>query len=391
MIRVLGDFIRDVYIHGSVERISPEGPFPVFVEERRQKRDGGAGNVYANLLALGSKDAELLSSKNSKKTRYVVDNVVMFRRDKDKYVANEQINYDWTGVDYCILSDYNKGYLHELEAIIESAKSNNVKVVVDVKKPVNRYAGVDILKLNNKELKTYAGIEDIRECDGLRKKYGFGAVVVTMGQYGVYVSSEDFSGIISSDMHQVSDVTGAGDVFIASMTHYLDTGLCLYDSCKKANILAGISVTKFGTYVLNERDIRQVKTVFTNGCFDILHHGHIDYLKKSRELGAKLIVGLNSDESVKRLKGCSRPINNQYDRKRVLEALECVDEVVIFDDETPIELIKKLRPDVLTKGGDYTNNDMIVGSNIVNEVHIIPFLDGYSTTSIIERAGRDSL
>ena len=125
-------------------------------------------------------------------------------------------------------------------------------------------------------------------------------------------------------------------------------------------------------------------TVFTNGCFDILHAGHIDYLEKSRALGNKLIVGINSDESVRKLKGLSRPINNQEDRKKMLEALRCVDEVIIFDEDSPYELIGRLRPNILTKGGDYSI-DKIRSRSLVEEVVIIPYKEGYSTTNIINR------
>ena len=123
--------------------------------------------------------------------------------------------------------------------------------------------------------------------------------------------------------------------------------------------------------------------VFTNGCFDVLHRGHIDYLEKSKKLGTKLVIGLNSDASVRRLK-IGRPINTQEDRKFVLLSLRCVDEVIIFDDDTPLNLIQSLKPDILTKGGDYKVSE-VVGSNIVPQTVIIPFLPGYSTTNILNK------
>lgn len=128
-----------------------------------------------------------------------------------------------------------------------------------------------------------------------------------------------------------------------------------------------------------------MKTVFTNGCFDILHRGHIEYLEESKSFGDYLIIGLNSDESVKRLKGESRPINNEDDRKFMLESLMCVDEVVIFNEDTPYKLIKKIKPDVLTKGGDYSDPRKIVGFDIAKTTYILPYKNGYSTTKIIER------
>jgi rfaE bifunctional protein nucleotidyltransferase chain/domain len=123
--------------------------------------------------------------------------------------------------------------------------------------------------------------------------------------------------------------------------------------------------------------------VFTNGCFDILHRGHVEYLKESKKLGTYLIVGINSDNSVKRLKGDTRPINNQWDRKIVLEELRCVDEVVIFEEDTPYDLIKKIGPDIITKGGDYKVEE-VVGHDLAKTV-IIPYLEGYSTSSVLKK------
>ena len=123
--------------------------------------------------------------------------------------------------------------------------------------------------------------------------------------------------------------------------------------------------------------------VFTNGCFDILHRGHIEYLKQSKKLGTYLIVGINSDNSVRRLKGENRPVNNQWDRKSILEELRCVDEVIIFEEDTPYELIKKVRPDIITKGGDYKVED-VVGHDLA-QIVIIPYLEGYSTSNILKK------
>jgi D-beta-D-heptose 7-phosphate kinase/D-beta-D-heptose 1-phosphate adenosyltransferase len=215
----------------------------------------------------------------------------------------------------------------------------------------------------------------------VRKLFQIQNIVVTMGKDGVYVSTPDREELIPADQRMISDVTGAGDVFIAAMTHFIKKGHDLFEACRKANLLAGISVTKFGTYVLTDEDIMQTKVIFTNGCFDILHRGHVEYLRKSRELGARLIVGLNSDASVRRLKGDSRPINKQDDRKRVLESLDCVDEVIIFDEDTPRSLIERVKPDVITKGGDYRPKD-VVGNDLASVV-IVPLVEGYSTTKIV--------
>lgn len=380
-IAVIGDYILDQYVFGTVERISPESPIPIFKEISLKDCPGGSGNVAANLKALG---VEVLHYHDGLchpiKKRYVCDNHIMFRADVEEYYINSWWNFDLKDVEYCILSDYNKGYLHYSKEIIKYCQAQGCTVVVDPKKHLSNYHGADYVKLNQKEIKEYTDGETYSE---ILEKYDIGALIITQGQNGVYVHSRDFQGQIPCDKHQVSDVTGAGDVFIAVMTYHLARRESLVNACTKANKLASLSVTKFGTYVITEDDIKQTKTIFTNGCFDILHRGHVDYLKRSKQLGARLIVGLNSDESVKRLKGEGRPINTQDDRKAILESLDCVDEVIVFDEDTPYELIKKIKPDIITKGGDYKSHE-VVGNDLA-EVVIIPLVDGLSTTNIIEK------
>lgn len=377
MIAVIGDYIEDIYIFGTVDRISPESPIPIFKSLKTEIRAGGAGNVYENLQALGS-ESEIFASFNSKKTRFVCENHIMFRSDEEDYKINPDTEFP-IDAKYVILSDYNKGFLHHSQKIIDKLIKKGSKVIVDPKKTLDNYKNSSIIKLNQKELIEYGFGNTPYQ---LRKLLNIGAIVVTKGKDGVYISSDEYEGDISTINHPVSDVTGAGDVFIAAITYYLSIGNNLYDACLKAVRLASVSVTKFGTYVLTKEDIATNSVVFTNGCFDILHRGHIEYLKKSKELGYKLIVGLNSDDSIKRLKGVNRPVNNQYDRKAVLEALDCVDEVIFFDEDTPYNLIKELKPDIITKGGDYKKEE-VVGNNMAKVV-IIPFINGYSTTKTLE-------
>lgn len=381
-IAVIGDNILDQYIHGTIDRISPEFPIPIFRERSYTQRAGGSGNVVENLKAFGVDVVHHCRPKpNSIKKRYVCDNHILFRSDIEEYVANEKTEFDLTGVEYCILSDYNKGYLHRSQDIIDFCQSKRCKVVVDPKKHLKNYVGADYVKLNEKELEQYSDGESWQR---LLEKYDFQAMIVTLGARGVQIYSREYVGHIESEQHQVSDVTGAGDVFVASMTYFLARGLDLETACRKANKLAGFSVTKFGTYVLTPDDVNKCRTVFTNGCFDILHRGHVEMLRASKALGSKLVVGINSDESVKRLKGEKRPINNQEDRKAVLESLDCVDEVIVFGEDTPLELIKRVKPDVITKGSDYVVSGVV--GNELAEVVIIPLVDGLSTTTVIERA-----
>ena len=382
-IGLIGDHITDVYVYGSVDRISAESPIPIFSEDHKITTNGGAGNVKANLESLGN-TVEYYSNNNSVKTRYVCNNHILFRSDKESYIENDQVEYEFSDrVEYVILSDYNKGYLHNSLEIIKNLKAQGKRIIVDPKKNLSNYCGADIVKLNEKEFRDYSSGKDIAE---VLEIYDIGVMIVTKADKGIMIA--DRHGLrksISTDLHQVSDVTGAGDVFISALAHYLVRGIDLIEAAIRSMRLASRSVTKFGTYVITNDDLRAIETrvVFTNGCFDILHKGHIDYLTKSKQLGDKLIVGLNSDASVARLKGLDRPINKQEDRKYVLENLGCVDQVIIFDEDTPYELIKRIKPDIITKGGDYQFCD-VVGNNLA-EVVLIPYVAGYSTTNILEK------
>ena len=384
MIGLFGDYIIDEYIDGNVRRISPESPIPVFEKQAVSIVSGGAANVYENLKALGNQVKFYYDQNNiSKKTRYVCGNHIMFRCDDEKFSPFDTIfmtEYNVKDCKYCILSDYNKGYLFHSKYLINYLKNKGIIVVVDPKKDLSYYYGADIIKLNKKEFDLYSNGNTIEEIHNL---YKFETIIITDSGGSIIISSPEFKGEIYPDKHQVSDVTGAGDVFIASLVHFLNKGKSIVESCKKASKLASISVTKFGTYVLTQEDIAQTRTVFTNGCFDVLHRGHIEYLKASKKLGAKLIVGLNSDRSVRKLKGKNRPFNCEKDRQIVLQELDCVDEVILFDAETPYELIKAIKPDIITKGSDYKPEDVV--GNDLTEVVIIPYVDGYSTTKILEK------
>lgn len=416
-ILVFGDLILDEYWQGTTKRLSPEAPVPVITDIKKKQCAGGAANVALNIKSMGS--PVILMSQCSKdfnlgllnditrkllycdttptKTRIITDNHVVCRMDDEEYQKVELTN-DWVlpDTDICVLSDYNKGFLHDCRSIIQYCKTNGIKTIVDPKKDWNFYRGCWLLKANAKELSEQIGREyDIEEletiCSTLSHTYDIQNLIITLGGKGMYVWDGRFGTFISAEPNNVVDVTGAGDVVLAALAHYTYNGKDLISAAEKANSLAAISVSKLGSYVVTEEDIKHVETkvVFTNGCFDVLHAGHLDYLRKSKKLGSKLIVGLNSDRSVKDLKGEDRPINNQNDRKKMLESLEFVDEVIIFDDPTPYDLISRLKPDIITKGGDYTV-DQVVGNDLVNQVVIIPILEGYSTTKIIEKIGKKS-
>lgn len=389
-IGLIGDHIVDVYIYGKMDRFSPESPIPIFDIIKEESRAGGASNVNNNLKKLGAHvDYYFDALDYSIKKRYVCENHIMFRCDEDKLSSADPLEVEFPEeTKYVILSDYNKGVLKNSQQLIHKLKKQGKIVVVDPKRSMVHYEGADIVKMNEEEYHRFSMI-DVDTPQEVRKFYNIGTLIITRGKRGPIIVNDDGMTQLDGIDKEVADVTGAGDVFIAAMTYYLAKGKSIYKACEWANKLASMSVGHFGTYTLTDEDIKSVekKIIFTNGVFDIIHKGHIEYLRKSKELGDRLIVGLNSDDSVKRIKGKSRPYNNQNDRKAVLEALEFVDEVIIFNSDTPYELIKQIEPDIITKGGDYAAFT-VVGHDLA-EVVIIPYIEGYSTTNTLEYMNGD--
>lgn len=412
-ILVLGDLLIDEYWFGHTTRLSPEAPVPVITGIRKELRAGGAGSVALNIKNMGSpvklssqcepmEDlAALLGDlphdmiaceRTPHKTRIITDDHVICRLDDERY-QGVAARASWIPADtsICVLSDYNKGFLHSSREIIGWCRDRGIRTIVDPKKDWMNYENCWLLKSNAKELEDQirrsVKVEDLRYvCQDLSQQHRIDNIVVTLGHRGMYVWTYRGGTMIEAEHNHVIDVTGAGDVVLAALAHYTYQGVDLVSAAERANALAAISVSRQGACVMTPDDMVRVegKVVFTNGCFDILHKGHLDYLRRSRALGTKLIVGINSDRSVRELKGPGRPINSEEDRKAMLESLEFVDEVIIFDEPTPRELIRLVKPDIITKGGDYTV-DQVVGNDLVNQVVIIPFVDGYSTSKILER------
>ena len=315
--------------------------------------------------------------------------------------------------DAIILSDYGKGVLTNTltQNIISLAKEKDKIVLVDPKgSDYSKYKGATLLTPNKKEAKEATGIEIsndenlLQALKKLKDEQELTYSIITLSEEGIALLDKDFEKIptVAKD---VFDVTGAGDTVIASIAIALVEGNSIKEAVEFANKAAAIAVSHVGCYAVKRDEIenfdkkekkivtldellkilpKDKKIVFTNGCFDILHAGHVKYLREAKSFGDILVVGLNSDESVKRLKGESRPINVFEDRATVLSALEAVDFVVGFSDDTPYELIKAIKPDVLVKGGDYEGKE-VVGSDIAKETRLVQFVDGKSTTNIIKR------
>lgn len=330
------------------------------------------------------------------------------------------------GLDGVIVSDYAKGVCSDdfCQWVIAQGKAYGIPVLIDPKgADWTKYRGCDFITPNLKEMCEAAGCQRENEDEAVvamamaaKDKFKIKNVVVTRSERGMtLVNNEE---IIHSPAAaiEVFDVSGAGDTVAAALLVAAAGKLELADAVYMANRAAGIVVAKVGTYPVHREELLKdlmteerkqgkgyrtqsweeiaalarnwkacgEKVVFTNGCFDILHVGHVTYLEKARNLGKHLIVGLNTDASVRRLKGETRPLVHELDRARVLAALACVDAVVLFDQDTPTELIEQIRPDILVKGGDYTP-EQVAGREYAGEVRIIDFEDGYSTTGVVEK------
>lgn len=370
--------------------------------------------------------------KTSKKSRLVASQQQVLRYDTESIEdiseesctsIIENLTKTIDKYDVIILSDYGKGVLTNALArdIISLANKHNKKVLVDPKgKDYTKYKGAYTLTPNKKEAieATDIDIKDdatlLQAIKKLKDDCDLEVSLITLSENGIAIFDNEIR-IKPTVAREVYDVTGAGDTVIASIAFALSNNLDIDESIKFSNLAAGVVVGKIGsatatldeiyeyesslnkstsyTHIKSFKEIEDLakrlhqkgkKIVFTNGCFDILHVGHVKYLEEAKSYGDVLILGLNADSSVTQLKGPSRPINTQDDRAYILASLESVDYVVIFEEETPYELIKLIKPHVLVKGGDYEGKD-VVGQDIADELKLVQFVDGKSTTKTIQR------
>ena len=330
--------------------------------------------------------------------------------------------------DALLLSDYAKGVLTEdlCRTLIAFARARGLPVLIDPKaEDFSRYAGATLITPNRRELALATGVA-AQDLDALvaagsamRKKLSLEALVLTLSEQGIALIEADGNHRIPAIARKISDVSGAGDTVIATFAAGLAAGLRWVDTAHLANLAAGIVVGKVGTAPIKARELlaaldeeaaveqaakirdleeaqAQVRrwqaagkrVVFTNGCFDLLHVGHVTYLERAHRCGHRLVIGLNTDASVRRLKGPERPFIGQADRARVLAALAAVDMVIPFDQDTPLTLIEQLRPDVLAKGADYREEQVVGAAEVKSwggRVVLIPLMENHSTTGIIAR------
>ncbi len=467
---VVGDIMLDRYIHGEVDRISPEAPVPVLRHARRYERAGGAANVAMNLAGLGcqavlagfwgadAEQAELAaileragvdcvgvvssSLPTISKTRIVGRQQQLLRldiesRDEIPEIEAGRLRELSTGlvgkVHAVILSDYAKGALQAglCEAVIRAARAAGVPILADPKTPdFSKYSGATTICPNLNELSLATRVpahrmEDLMDAgQKLVAEHDLQFLTVTMSEKGISVlraSSPGAKGVYLSPARarEVFDVSGAGDTVIATLAASLAGGLQIETAVELANLAAGIVVSKVGTVPIAAHELIGALTpssglsagekvldrqrvqlrvaewrasgetiVFTNGCFDLLHVGHIALLEECRRFGSKLVLGLNADASVCRLKGPTRPIVGERERARVMAALAAVDAVVLFEEDTPLELIRSLKPNVLVKGGDYTVETVVGHEDVIafgGRVEIVPTVKGFSTSNIVKK------
>ncbi len=467
---VFGDVMLDEYVIGSVARISPEAPIPVFLRASERHIPGGASNVAANVAALGAratlcgvigadapgerlKDALAQHSPEvffdpivdwarptTVKTRFLANGHHVLRVDAETaapisaetgQAVVRTLEKAVANADVVVVSDYAKGVVVEttFRALIEVARRMNKPVFVDPKRrDFDFYRGAQYLTPNRKELHEATGLavdndDAVELASRAASSVSSASILVTRSEEGMTLFQAGVPALhIHATAREVFDVSGAGDTVIATFASAIAAGQTAAEAAMLANIAAGISVGKQGASTVSAAELRDallahnhlgargadglmtwaqaaaerrlwreqnLSVGFTNGCFDILHQGHVKLLNEVASNCDRLIVGINSDDSVRALKGPTRPINSAEARARVLLGLRAVDAVVVFDEATPAELIRALSPDLLAKGGDYQRHE-IVGADYMDEIGgkviIVQLLDGYSTTRIIEGA-----
>jgi len=387
------------------------------------------------LKSIGVKTEGLITQagrQTSKKSRVIAANQQILRYDKEskETIAKDSVEKILTAIekdlfvtDMIVLSDYGKGVISEAlsQGVIALAKRNNIKVLVDPKGvDYSKYRGAHMLTPNKKEASeaTNINITDDESLKAallsLKEQCDLDRSMITLSDDGIAIYDGEVKRF-PTVAQEVFDVTGAGDTVIASIAFALSAGLSIEETARFSNLAAGVVVGKIGsaTVTLDEIEIYESKlhqsnsdahiktfeeierivnrakehnqrVVFTNGCFDILHVGHVKYLQEAKSFGDILIVGLNSDASVRELKGPTRPVNVEDDRAYILAALDAVDYVVKFSDDTPHDLIKMIAPDVLVKGGDYEGKT-VVGTEFSKVLKLVDFVDGKSTTKTIAK------
>ena len=471
-ILLLGDLMLDRYFYGNAQRLAQEAPVPVLHFSHEDSALGGAGRVAAGIASLGGQVRVIgligqdaagqqiqqhladygadISSLVTTDTRPTIAKVrlvglaqhrhpqQMMRLDYEdaspigQDLARQILDSIAAGLDWAqvlCIEDYDKGLLTDdlCQEAIAIAKRRGIPVLVDPGPIASfaRYRGATALKPNRPEAARASGLpvdtpqQWTAAANWLLENIDLQAAIITLDKQGVYLADRDGKHQwIQGRQRHVYDVTGAGDMFLATLSVARSAGIDWPDSVTLANVAGGLECERFGSVPITPAEMIQElllearshlgkvrtvepllaelqshraagrKVVFTNGCFDLIHMGHVQYFKFAKAQGDILVVGVNSDASIQRLKGPKRPIVNEADRVGVLEALESIDYLIVFDDDTPIPLLERIRPDVLVKGADYTKAQVVGGSLVESfggEIRLAPLIDGLSTSHVIQR------
>ena len=465
---IVGDLMLDRYIWGEAERISPEAPVLVLREDQDEVRPGGAANVASflrhmraevvlagvlgndsegrilhRLLVDGSIDVGCVLTADGRltttKQRFVgrcsqrqPHQILRVDRESRAPLA-EQIESQLIELilrvlrscDAILISDYAKGVCTPrlLQMVVEQAREQQVPVLVDPCRggDYSRYAGATLVAPNRIAAALESGqsaldmTSAVIAADQLRQRLNLEIAVITLDRDGMAYATAEESGTIPCRPRDVCDVTGAGDMVLATLGMSRANQFPWRESLQLANTAAGLEVERFGVEPVSWADIRRDlasensvehklvshdelarrvrhwrmskrAVVFTNGCFDLMHVGHVSLLEAAARQGEVLIVAINSDRSIRQLKGQDRPVIPEQHRARLLAALNCVDAVIVFDDDTPIPLLRELQPDVLVKGAEYSRSQ-VVGADVVasygGRIVTVPMIPGLSTTQIL--------
>ena len=403
--------------------------------------DDNEGKSLAKLIAENGIENNCFTSKNRPtiaKTRVLSGHQQMMRLDQESNAVFAKEENDALQANIhaaieaspkiVILSDYAKGLLSLdiCQSIINICKAKNIPVLVDPKgADYSKYVGATALTPNKKETAEACNtnindVDLIAKANALKDSIKLQFLAVTRGEDGITLI-DDATHHLPASAKQVFDVSGAGDTVIATLAAGLMYGLTALEALTVANLAAGVVVGKVGTVPITQADLvkalqaeqgseqahkicdlaqlmvkvdtwkkQNQKIVFTNGCFDLLHAGHVIYLEAAKKRGDKLVLGLNTDRSVSAIKGSSRPVVHENDRARVLAALESVDAVILFDEDTPLNLITSIKPNVIAKGSDYSASQVVGGIEVQSwggEIALIDLVEGRSTSNIIKKMG----
>jgi D-beta-D-heptose 7-phosphate kinase/D-beta-D-heptose 1-phosphate adenosyltransferase len=414
-IKVIGDLMLDIWCEGIMERKTSEAPIKIYKTDNTTYTLGGAGNLCLNLKALGlnfklfseiGKDQngvkilkilkqEKINFSTDRKKKITTSKMRLFLKKKqifrqdiedvriNKNISNNLIK-NLEKKDIVVISDYNKGCIHK--DIQSRINRKNCITFVDPKNKPQFYKNAFLVKPNMQKFEEWVGKFSKKKALNLLKLMGWSWLVISHNKNGVYV----FNKFGEQNFYKVravknANVVGAGDIFFSGILYNYLNKKNIFSCVEIASYAASRCVAKGKIRKINIKDFKK-KIIFTNGVFDVLHKGHIDLLKFSKKLGEKLIVGINSDYSVKINKGKNRPYNNLSKRIKELKKIKLIDKIIIFNEKTPLKLIKKIKPDVIVKGNDYSFKN-VIGSKFANVI-LFKKKNQLSSTKLISNLNR---